>query len=305
MLCSCCAVKKYSVSVIIPTTCEASRAELLLRAIESISSQRLEKGGIEILLICNGSHQDPDLLNLLESKPYLKIFKLVEGNVSKARYFGVSNADGEYFCFLDDDDELLPDSLKERVKLLEQNPGCDVLVSNGLTVSKGEEKPLVDSKIASIVNSNICQSFLRQNWFASAAPLFRASTIDSAIFDFSFKYFEWTYLFFRLVSLRKTIIFDDCLVYRRYEDSPLSSSKTVEYQLAYPGFLLQIKTLDLPPGVKRSIHGKYLTALNAQSNFYLREGKLGKAWLSHLTCLVKGGWRYFLYTRFLIFTVRR
>ena len=103
MLCSYCAVKKYSVSVIIPTTCEASRAELLLRAIESISSQRLEKGGIEILLICNGSHQDPDLLNLLESKPYLKIFKLVEGNVSKARYFGVSNADGEYFCFLDDD----------------------------------------------------------------------------------------------------------------------------------------------------------------------------------------------------------
>lgn len=298
-----CAIDPYqeiAASIIIPTTCEVSRADFLARAIASIKSQELDEGELEIIVVCNGKKQDDNLLRTLESDPYLRILKLQEGNVSKARHFGVTNARGEFFCFLDDDDELLANSIKTRLKIIKSDPICDVVVSNGFTHAHGNDKPLVSSDFAAEINENLYLSFLSQNWFSSSAPLFRANTIEPPIFDFSLKYFEWTYLFFLLMALHKNIKYDNRITYRRNEDNPLSASKTQEYSFAYPDFLLKMKELNIPPNIKRIIHQKYLTALNTQSNTHLQKNEIIKAWTLHLSCLFKGGWRYFPYTRFLI-----
>jgi hypothetical protein len=121
------------------------------------------------------------------------------------------------------------------------------------------------------------------------------------LFDFQYKYFEWTYLFFLLLSERKRIYFRDALTYRKYEDNPLSISKSVEYGSAYPGFLLKLMALKLEPDVKRGIKAKYLNALNTQANLELSQGRKWRAWQAHLKCLSSGGWRYLAFTRHLLF----
>ena len=287
------------VSVIIPTTCEAARAMLLKRAIASVTMQ---EGVVpEVLLVCNGNRQDPGLLENLKELAGVRIVHQDEGNVSKARHFGVLHATkGEFFCFLDDDDELLPGCLHRRLKIMAVESDCDVVCTNGLIHVSGTETPLVSSDVASTINADLCGTFLRQNWFASPASMFRARKIEPGMFDFHFKYFEWAYLFFLLISKHRKIVFDDSITYRKYEDNPLSVSKSIDYSLAYPAFLQELQQLNLAKPVKAALHEKYVAALNSRSNLYRQQGRWLDAWRSHIECLAHGGLRYVPYTRHLL-----
>lgn len=285
------------ITVIIPTSCESSRANFLNRSIKSTEIQQGVQ--LEILLVCNGNKQDEDLMNALKSTYSLKIVRLEEGNVSKARYEGLRNSNGEYFCFLDDDDEFLEGSLSRRLEIFQSNPKYDVVVTNGLLHTSDGDEQLVSETIASKINSNPSLTFLEQNWFASPASMFKRSTVRLDVFNFQFKYFEWTYLFFSLISLKRSFIFDNTQTYRKYEDHPLSVSKTIEYNLAYPDFLQTLKQLNLNEAVKASIHTKYI-ALNSKSNILRQQHKYFEAWKAHLLCLANGGFKYIPYTRHLL-----
>ena len=124
---SCLAVN--TVSVIIPTMCQANRADLLHRAIESIVSQ--SGVALDVVIVVNGDKFDDDLVANLEDDPRLRVLRRDEGNVSAARYTGLQKAVGDYFCFLDDDDEFLPNALKQRVALFSTHTDADVIVTNG------------------------------------------------------------------------------------------------------------------------------------------------------------------------------
>lgn len=291
------------ISVVIPTTCESSRAKFLDRSISSIEIQ--EGVQIETLLVCNGPRQDERLISALKSKYNLTVIRLEEGNVSKARYEGLLNSSGDYFCFLDDDDEFLHGGILHRQEILHSNPEYDVVVTNGILHSSNDDTPLVSPISASKINSDPSLTFLEQNWFASPASMFRSSRIPRDIFNFQFKYFEWTYLFFALISSNRTFFFDNALTYRKYEDHPLSVSKTIEYSLAYPDFLLTLQRLELPEKVKASIHKKYVTALNSKSNIHREQRELRSAWKAHLLCIANGGFKYLPYTRHLVFSFFR
>jgi glycosyltransferase involved in cell wall biosynthesis len=286
------------ITVIIPTSCESSRADFLNRSIKSIETQQGVQ--VEILLVCNGNKQDEDLINALNAIHTLKIVRLEEGNVSKARYEGLRNSNGEYFCFLDDDDEFLEGSLSRRLEIFQSNPAYDVVVTNGLLHTAEGDEQLVSNTIVSKINSNPSMTFLEQNWFASPASMYKKSTVGLDVFNFQFKYFEWTYLFFSLISLKCSFIFDKTLTYRKYEDHPLSVSKTIEYYLAYPDFLQTLKQLDLNKDVIASIHTKYIAALNSKSNILRQQRKYLEAWKAHLLCLANGGFKYISYTRHLL-----
>lgn len=156
------------ITVIIPTSCESSRANFLNRSIKSTEIQQGVQ--LEILLVCNGNKQDEDLMNALKSTYSLKIVRLEEGNVSKARYEGLRNSNGEYFCFLDDDDEFLEGSLSRRLEIFQSNPKYDVVVTNGLLHTSDGDEQLVSETIASKINSNPSLTFLEQNWFALSCP---------------------------------------------------------------------------------------------------------------------------------------
>ena len=290
--------ESHSVSIIIPTMCQAARAALLMRAIQSVVTQA--GVSVEILVVINGDKCDADLATRLEHDARLRVIRLNDANVSIARHEGVRQAKGDFFCFLDDDDEFLPGGLFCRASILVQNELIDVAVTNGYEHCAGEDLPLVKQGIAESITSDPGVSFFHGNWFASPASLFRAKTIGSELFDFSFKYFEWTYLFFLLLSRGKRFHYVETLTYRKYEDNPLSISKSIEYTIAYPDFLQSLAQLPVGPDIKRLIRKRYVTALNTQSGIELKQGCWTRAWKTHIKCLINGGWQYLPYTRHLL-----
>lgn len=290
-------VETGCISVIIPTKCQNTRAELLYRAIDSILKQT--DVSVEIIVVVNGDHYDQSLVSHLENIPKLKIIFHKVANVSVARYIGLCHARGEYFCFIDDDDEFLEEAFKIRLALFAKHD-VDFVITNGVLHKAGKDTLVVNSEFAKEILRNPAKSFLQRNWCGSLAPLFKRKSIDPELFNFSFKYFEVTYLFFLLLSQGKRLCFGEEATYRVYEDNPLSVSKTLEYSRAYPEFLLGLGSLPLEKNIKQIIHEKYLTALNMQSNLEMQRGELSMAWKSHVKCLSHGGWQYFAYTRHLL-----
>jgi len=296
-------MEKVSVSVIIPTICSKTRAVSLTRAIDSVFlSVNLD---IQVIVVVNGEKYDLEAIKALEGDSRLTVIMLTEGNVSLARYEGLIKSTGEFFCFLDDDDELLPNGLTLRANFLKNNNAVDVVVTNGFVSNAGEDIPLVLSDKAEQINANKERAFLEQNWFASCAPLFRASSINPEIFKIDLKYFEWTYIFFLLISHNINIYYISALGYKKYEDNQGSVSKSSEYFLAYPDFLLKLYDLDLSLNVKKNVRKKYLTALNALANHELSFGLLRRAWGTHFECITHGGWRFLPFTRHLVVALVR
>lgn len=290
-------MERHTVSVIIPTTCQASRSNCLYRAIESIVNQ--SEVVVEVIIVLNGDQYDHKLVANLTEDDRVRLIRLEEANVSTARFVGVCNVTGDYFCFIDDDDEFLPDAFKLRLALF-SSQDADIVVTNGYIYTEGNDIPVVKPGAAKEISANPVDSFLRRNWFGSAAAFFKTKSFDPEIFNFSFKYFEWTYLFFLLISKGNRFYFDETATYRKYEDNPSSVSKSIEYSMAYPAFLRTLNGLPLADDFKRIVQCKYITALNMQSNLEMRQGFLWRAWKSHLKCLLNGGWQYISYTRHLL-----
>ena len=284
-----------TVSVIIPTTCDLRRENVIHRAIGSVLEQ--EPTDFELTLVVNGLRVDESLLNRLSVSP-IKIIRLAEGNVSKARYAGLMAARGEFFCFLDDDDEFLPGALAHRLTLFDE--GGDCVVTNRWERTHKDSR-LVPAEVANMAAHSPAQAFLRHNWFASPGSMFRRDSLDTKLFDISHRFFEWTLLFFRLISAGKRIRYDDTLTYRKWEDNPLSASRTIEYKMANADFLGELLGLKLEAEVLTGLRRKHQTALNVKSQLHLEHRQRLNAWRSHVACITAGGWRYLPFTRKLLF----
>jgi glycosyltransferase involved in cell wall biosynthesis len=107
------------VSVVIPTH---NRPHFLAQAIDSVRAQTFTD--YEIIVVSNGERADPASRSIAAG--CCRYFQLAEGNVSRARNFGVEQAHGEWIAFLDDDDLWLPTKLERQVAEA-QSSGADVI----------------------------------------------------------------------------------------------------------------------------------------------------------------------------------
>lgn len=287
-----------SISIIIPTTCNQSREQCLLRAIDSALNQT--NVDVEVLVVVNGERLDRNLFNKLKLDSRLSVFYLPEGNVSKARYHGIVQSNNNYFGFLDDDDELLPDSLRDRFDVLNADDSACVGVSNGYFFDIEDHLHVDGSFYQEILNSTAF-SFLKKNWFASPAALYKKSHIDIKLFNINYSYFELSYIFFKLLESHYKIAFFNIVAYRCYEDTVASASKSEAYRIAYPDMLKLILRMDLPQVIKVKLKRKYIVGLNSLSVYFLDNKKFKAAFLYHAKCLINGGFDYFPYTRRILF----
>lgn len=286
-----------TVSIIIPTTCEAARAVGLRRAIDGLLGG--QGAAVEVLVVVNGERVDATVFAALQADARLRVLRIAEGNVSVARHAGLLAARGEFFGFLDDDDEYLPGALATRLAAFEGRPEVDVVVTNGYEHERGADRPMVTLPEDEL-QRDLAASFLKQNWFASPAPLFRAASVDPAVFAIPHRYFELSYLFFALLAQGRRFHWDAARTYRVHKDTAASASKSADFALAYPAFLESVAALPLPPALREGLRRKYLSALNALANAHLAAGRRGLAWRAHLKCLTHGGWAYLPYTRRLL-----
>lgn len=100
------------ISVIIPVY---NTQRYLSRCLDSILSQSFTD--FELLLIDDGSTDDSGLISDAYAKKdsRIRVFHKENGGVSSARNLGLQEAKGEWVCFVDSDDELLPEGLQTMV----------------------------------------------------------------------------------------------------------------------------------------------------------------------------------------------
>jgi glycosyltransferase involved in cell wall biosynthesis len=101
-------------TVVLPTF---NRAQLLLRAVDSILAQRFSD--FELVVVDDGSSDDTGSVVSAIADSRVRGIRQLNCGMTTARNTGANIARGTYLVFLDDDDELCPGALDEFYRLLQ------------------------------------------------------------------------------------------------------------------------------------------------------------------------------------------
>ncbi|MEK7528786.1 MAG: glycosyltransferase family 2 protein [Patescibacteria group bacterium] len=111
-----------NLSVVIPTY---NRSAILRRCLQSLSTQHMDKGQYEVIVVDDGSDDDTQQMvqQISKNAPYdLRYFFQKNQGQGVARNFGVEQARGDIVLFLGDDVFPDPDCLKEHLRVHHLNP---------------------------------------------------------------------------------------------------------------------------------------------------------------------------------------
>ncbi|QPJ62903.1 MAG: glycosyltransferase [Candidatus Nitronauta litoralis] len=119
------------VSVVIPTY---NRVEFLEKAVESVLLQTWSNW--ELIVVDDGSTDDT--ADTMQGIPQVNFLRFEENKgVSYARNRGIEIAGGEFICFLDSDDQWLPEKLTRQVQWMEKNPECSACYTDEIWIRNG------------------------------------------------------------------------------------------------------------------------------------------------------------------------
>lgn len=286
-----------SVTVIIATMLSADRRQSIFKAIRSIQMQ--DCNSISILVVANGKRVDSSILLEIQSIDRLKVILVNEGSYPKALIMGRQYVKTDFFCFLDDDDELLEGSITQRLYAFQENDVIDVVVGNGLSKNKSLSKLVItQDKFDSFKNSP-AESILerRGNWLASCAGMFKTETVGSHYFEDYAEYAEWSYLAIKLANTKKVILIDYPCYQINASESSLSNSE--RYEIGIYQYLKKLKSLKTTPSFKRKLDKKLVDFEHSLSLYFWHKNEYRKAIKFHLKSLMSfyGFKRYFLSTR--------
>lgn len=160
------------ISIIIPAY---NCAEYLSAAIESALAQL--DVACEIIVVNDGSPDHTDAV----VQPYLgriTYIKQLNRGLSAARNAGFRASSGEFICFLDADDILLPDKLLRQLAVFEREPDLGVVISgyfdvqaDGETVIQAVHKPWHRDALQRLLNHEV---------FPPHAALIRRSVLEAS-----------------------------------------------------------------------------------------------------------------------------
>jgi glycosyltransferase involved in cell wall biosynthesis len=283
------------VSVIVPTTASAERAPLLERALRSL--QEHQHRLVVPIVVVNGTRYVPGVLESLRQRRNSRCLYLKNDSHTGARLAGRQAVDTEFFAFLDDDDEFLPDAVERQLDAVAGDPSVDVLITNGYRHESGQDfVQLTD--VASLQRDPL-GGLMKFSWLHSSGALFRTDRISSDYMQGPAA-MELTYLALKLV-LTRTLRFLDVPTYRWYRGTPESLSAMKEYRASGPAAILEMLKLNPPTHIKRCLRQKYAAILHYLSEAERRDGCYRAAWRYHLRSLSSPyGIPYLLYTRHLL-----
>ncbi len=161
--------QSLTVSVIIPTY---NRAELVCTAIDSLLAQiRLPD---EIIVVDDGSTDDTAHVLEKYASP-VRVIQQPNAGRSAARNRGLDAASGDLIAFLDSDDYLLPESIAQRAKILEQQPELGAVYSDAVLVSPDQHTMGIYSSIYPTPrpSGKIFAELARRNFMPLPTVMFR------------------------------------------------------------------------------------------------------------------------------------
>lgn len=269
------------IDVVVRTLADEFRSKMLFRALDSIQDQ----SGIRArpIVIVNGQRFDGATLEALKSRPGILFHQEQEASAGRALAAGRRLVNAPYFSFLDDDDELIADSLLKPVRWLEDNPVCDVLINNGFYAKEGGVL-MESTHLADHVN-NPALSLMKEAWLSPGACVFRTERIPLAMMNKNWSHLEWTRIAFELCAERKRLHFMDVPTVI-YHELPGSMSKQMEHREAPLSWLNLIRRDDrVESEVRREADRKYLRTHHSLAMEYWALGRYGRAWRCHLVSL--------------------
>ncbi len=271
-------------TVVIASLCDDARGELLKRACASV---RAMAGDFDysIIVVANGARVSSSVLEWLAARPDTRVIRLRSGSHPLARRVGVEMADSEFLGFLDDDDELTPNTLAPKIAHFRAHPEIDVLVTDGLRVNGSRVTkifPPIEARSADLV-----ETMMRAGWGACSLTL-RTHNVDLSAFDAEFRHMEWTLTTLELARRHRFGYLDEP-TYRYYETTPDSLSKRNEHSLATPEVWRRLSKSYAGTRYEGTVRGRYGRECHNASWEYSRQGKMRDAWRLHAESLRSPG----------------
>ena len=194
-------------SIILPTY---NRLPLLQRAVDSVLAQ--EYGHWELIIIDDGSTDDTkSYIVALNNNKIRHTYQENKGR-SAARNLGIEQADGEYVCFLDSDDELLPSYLSFFHHTLNNSTHKLFLSGVGLIDNKSIVKIIPSSDKSSCIVQCL------EGYFNLMPFCFHKSLLLTKRFDTALYYGE-DYKFFVPIIANNQIVIIDIITSNVYQHS--------------------------------------------------------------------------------------
>ena len=179
-------------SVIIPTY---NRAYLISETIQSVLDQSYKTW--ELIIIDDGSTDNTKEVVAAFNDQRIRYIYQENAERSAARNNGISNATGEWICFLDSDDKYLTEHLESISTLIVDKKIEPGVIITGLTLNNEgvtHQKPLLN-----IQSENI----LKEIWTKFIIPtqsVIHKSILNENKFDVRYRLWEDTHLFLRILS---------------------------------------------------------------------------------------------------------
>ena len=139
-------------SIIIPYY---KNADIVRRCPDSVVNQCYKE--FEALIVDDGSNDNIDEIVASYKDSRLRVLHKPNEGVAVARNYGIRNAQNEFVCFLDSDDEWLPNHLEVLVKMMDKYPDYDFYITSykrmGNTIFLSSEiLPKTESEIFPVNN---------------------------------------------------------------------------------------------------------------------------------------------------------
>jgi glycosyltransferase involved in cell wall biosynthesis len=237
-------------------------------------------GGLpySILIVANGPNVSSRVMEWLGTRSDARVVRLRSGSYPLARRVGAEMSDSEFLSFLDDDDELLPDTLHKKIAYFREHPEIDVLVTDGLRINGSVVSkvfPPVETRSADLI-----ESLMHAGWNAGAITL-RTRNIDLKAFDAEFRHLEWTLTTLELVR-RHPVGFLDEPMYSYHEDTPNSLWKSADHSLAGPALWRRLWRSYAGTRWEPVVRKRHGSMCHIASSELARRGHMRAAWRFHL-----------------------
>lgn len=192
-------------------------------AIQSVLNQSHDNW--ELLIINDGSSDNSrSIIESFQKDSRINYFEQENKGVSSARNIGLNNMKGGYFCFLDADDTLPPNSLKDRLTLFEND---DVRFVDG-SVRYIDEEDIDTGKIWSpnptdnLLNDLIS---LKGNVFFGLSWMIRNNKKNRILFEETLTHGEDLWFFIQQAKLDGKYAFTNSVIYnyRKHDESAMAN----------------------------------------------------------------------------------
>jgi len=256
---------KPQVNVIIPTLANKNRQGALKRAINSVLNQN--DVFTQPIVVVNGDKHSSDLISELKSNPAIILKTKNSPSACQARFTGVKVATADYLAFLDDDDELFPHALNNRLKGFGTENRYQAVISTGFKIYSGiKTKINID---VDALNKDPLLSLFKPgtNWLASCGGLFRNNCHTLELFKPTIEYMEWTLVAFRLCQNYPICFIDneDFLI----NDSHNSLSQTENYMRSEEDLINLLKKHATSKRAQKLVEGKLAHFYHCLASEYL------------------------------------